>query len=89
MYAYYIGSVGDLNGNMILQVGVGQLWSTFEPGTAPILVHPDLDFDSIWGDLFLRNDTTTNIVAMEPGEKIAHEGVFVLALNQKMAKELL
>ena len=89
MYVYYIGSVGDLNGKMLLQVGVGEDWSTFEPGTAPILVHPDIDFHALWGDLFLKNDNTTNIVAMEIGEKVAHEGVFVIAHNHKMVKELL
>lgn len=89
MFAYYISSVGDLNGKMMLQVGVGERWSTFEPGTAPIFVHPDLDFHAINGDLFLRNITNVKLVQMTPGWKVMRPGVFILALNYKMVKELL
>lgn len=69
-----------------LQLGVK--WSTFEPGTAAIWVHPELDFHYIRGQLFIDNKQA-NLMECPPNYQIKEDGVFILAHNYNMALELL
>lgn len=84
MYAYYV--IKDRLDR--LTVGLGSDWNTFTPGTAAIVVHPDLDFHAINGQMFLDNKEG-NLCRIQPGRKLTIPGLFILALNEKMAKELL
>ncbi|QHJ80062.1 MAG: hypothetical protein [Caudoviricetes sp.] len=84
MFAYWV--VRDKQG--YLNIGLGQNWSTFEPGTAPIYVHHLLDYHAINGQLFLDNKIATLVECKEEGTVVLN-GVFVLALNHKDAMEML
>lgn len=88
MFAYYISNVGNLNGEMLLQLGIGQNWETFEPGTAPIYVSPHLDYHTINGQMFLNNKVA-NLIECNEETRVGKSGVFILALNNKDAKEML
>lgn len=90
MYAYYVRSAYDeRKGMQSVKLESGIAWEICETNGNPVLVHPDIDYHAVWGDLFLRNDKTTNIVELEPDEKVYHSGVFILARNYKSALELL
>lgn len=84
MYTYWV----IRNKQGYLELGLGQRWSTFEPGTTPIYVHPFLDFHAIDGQLFLDNKKATLVKCKSEGE-VTLGGVFILALNHKDAKEML
>lgn len=71
-----------------LELGLGQRWSSFVPGTAPIYVHPLLDFHAIDGQLFLDNKTATLVNCKSEGE-VMLSGVFILATNYRDAREML
>lgn len=89
MFAYWVISrYSQHQGKQVLELGLGQNWSTFEPGTARIYVHPHLDYHAINGQLFLDNKITT-LVECQDGFKLTHSGAFVLARNYKAAMELL
>ena len=90
MYTYFVRSAYDESkGMQSIKLESGVAWEVSITRGKPVLVHPELDFHRIWGDLFLRNNKTTNVVALEPGEKVCHSGVFILARNYKEALELL
>ena len=89
MYAYWVASVYNRYTAMQeFQLGMGQRWDTFIPGTAVIIAHPNVDIHEIKGDLFLRN-VEANVVEYDIGDRVAHSGVFILARNFNDAKELL
>lgn len=89
MYAYYVmHAYNEHQGMKSVKLEVGQHWPTFEPGTATIWIHPDIDFHEVRGDLFLRGKTA-KLMECPPNYQIKESGVFILARNYRNALELL
>lgn len=89
MYAYYvIHAYNEHQGMKSVKLEVGQHWPTFEPGTATIWVHSDIDFHTVRGDLFLRGKEA-KLMECPPNYQIKESGVFILARNYRSALELL
>lgn len=90
MYIYFVRHAYREGRDLTsIKLDSGVAWEVALTHGRPVLVHPDLDYHQIWGDLFLRNDTSTKLVALEPDEKVTEGGVFILARNFNDAKELL
>lgn len=90
MYVYLVRSTrnGYWDNSPKLRLASGVNWSTFEPGTATIWVHPELDFHYVRGQLFL-DGKQANLMECPPNYRIKENGVFILAHNYDMALELL
>lgn len=89
MYAYYVlNTYNEHQGMQSVRLGIGERWSHFEPGTATIWVHPDIDFHTVRGDLFLRGKVA-KLMECPPNYQIKESGVFILARNYNDALKLL
>ncbi|UEN68800.1 gp4 [Shigella virus Moo19] len=89
MFAYFVRSTYDAyHGMLSIKLEVGQHWPTFEPGTAAIWVHPDIDFHEVQGDLLLRGKTA-KLMECPPNYRIKESGIFILAHSYSNALELL
>lgn len=89
MYAYYVRHhYVEPQGMKGVWLEPGEYWPTFEPGTATIWVHPDIDFHEVKGDLFLR-DKEAKLMECPPNYQIKESGIIILARNYKAALELL
>lgn len=83
MFIYWIHNnrVGEL------VVGPDMDWKTFTPGTAPVYLHPNLDYHFING-LCIIEGKDIKLIPTEPGFKFTVGGYLLLAHNHKEAMEL-
>lgn len=89
MFAYYVQhAYNESLGMSSIKLVLGEHWPTFEPGTATIWVHPDIDFHTVKGDLFLRGKTA-KLMECPPNYQIKESGIFILAHSYSDALELL
>lgn len=89
MFVYWVASPYDERvGMSSIKMGCGTDWFTFEPGTATIWIHPDIDYHYIKGDLLIRGKIA-KLIECPDNYRIKERGVFILARNYKSALELL
>lgn len=93
MFAFYViatnyAPIGSSVLPQRLNLDEGLEWNTFEPGTATIWIHPDIDYHYIRGDLLFRGKEAT-LMECPPNYRIKEPGVYILAHNHKAAMELI
>lgn len=89
MFAYFVRSTYDeYKGMLSVKMESGQRWSTFEPGTATVWVHPDIDIHYVKGDLLMRGKEA-RLMECPENYRIKESGIFILAHDYSSALELL
>lgn len=89
MYVYWVAYPYDERiGTSSIKMLSGTDWYKFEPGTATIYVHPDIDFHHIQGECIILGKKA-HLVECPANYRIKVRGVYILARNYKAALELL
>lgn len=89
MYVYWVAYPYDERiGTSSIKMLSGSDWYKFEPGTATIYVHPDIDYHYIQGECIILG-RKANLIECPDNYRIKVRGVYILARNYKAAMELL
>lgn len=89
MYVYWVASPYDERiGTSSIRMLPGTDWYKFEPGTATIYVHPDIDYHYIQGECIILGKKA-KLRECPDNYQIKEQGVYILAYNYKAALELL
>lgn len=89
MYVYWVASTYDERiGTSSIRMLPGTDWYKFEPGTAIIYVHPDIDYHYIQGECIILGKRA-KLRECPDNYRIKERGVYILARNYKAALELL
>lgn len=89
MYVYWVAySYDERIGTSSIRMLSGSDWYKFEPGTATIYVHPDIDYHYIQGECIILG-RKANLIECPDNYHIKVRGVYILASNYKAAMELL
>lgn len=88
MYVYWVAYPYDERiGTSPIKMLSGSDWYKFEPGTATIYVHPDIDYHYIQGECIILG-RKANLIECPDNYRIKVRGVYILARNYKAAMEL-